>query len=421
MALREPRDILHRGLTLDQILDAHGRWVLNEEGGIQASLAGAKLFGARLRNAILPLASLSGADLHKAVLAGAILAEAELVEIDLREADLRDANLCGAVLTRAQLHRADLRGADLRNAILDGSDLLGANLQGARLQGASLAHARLYRTDLRGADVSHATLAEAELIEAMLGGARLEETDLTAAKLVAVDLRGARLARIHARGAKFEQVCFGHTHVLDCDLKHAMGIETARHLGPIWIEPQTPEHLEKCFPAAFLRDAGIAGSATEPAPASSRKDAGDIWMIAHAQRDADFAGRLRADLLTRRVACWLLPEDVSWEGIDLSRPAYDRLLLVCSRHSLASARLMSEVWCALDREARGTGKPIVYPLRIDDYLFTGWDHARKLDLLHKSVGDFRNWRDRELYLAALNLLLAELRPPDSRRAEAGSA
>ena len=79
---------------LQKILEAHGKWINGEYGGVRANLSGADL-----RRADLSEANLSGAD--------------------LRRADLSDANLRGANLRRANLSEADLRGANLRRANLD--------------------------------------------------------------------------------------------------------------------------------------------------------------------------------------------------------------------------------------------------------------------------------------------------------------
>ena len=85
-------------LELSEILEAHRKWIYNEDGGCRADLCGANLRGANLRGA------------------------------DLCGADLCDANLC----------RADLCGANLRGADLCGADLCGANLRGADLCDANL-------------------------------------------------------------------------------------------------------------------------------------------------------------------------------------------------------------------------------------------------------------------------------------------
>ena len=78
---------------LQEILDAHKKWINGEDGGAGANL--------------------SGADLRRA---------------DLRDADLSGANLRDANLSGADLSGADLRGADLRRANLSGADLSGADL-----------------------------------------------------------------------------------------------------------------------------------------------------------------------------------------------------------------------------------------------------------------------------------------------------
>ena len=101
---------------LQEIIESHGRWLRNAEGGERADLSGADLSGADLRSA------------------------------DLRSADLRSAYLSGADLSGADLSGANLRSADLRSADLSGADLSGADLSGADLSGANLGGAYLDKT-----------------------------------------------------------------------------------------------------------------------------------------------------------------------------------------------------------------------------------------------------------------------------------
>ena len=98
---------------LQKILEAHKKWINNEDGGVRAYL----------RRADLRSADLSGANLSGAYLSGANLSGAYLRRADLRRADLSEANLREADLRRADLRRADLRRADLRRADLRGADL----------------------------------------------------------------------------------------------------------------------------------------------------------------------------------------------------------------------------------------------------------------------------------------------------------
>ena len=81
---------------LNEIIESHGKWLRNEEGG--------------------------------------------------KKADLRDANLGGADLGGADLRGADLRGANLRGANLRGANLRGADLGGAYLGDADLGDADLNKT-----------------------------------------------------------------------------------------------------------------------------------------------------------------------------------------------------------------------------------------------------------------------------------
>ena len=113
---------------LQEIIESHGRWLRNAEGGERADLRGADLRDA----------DLSGADLRDADLRGADLSGADLRGADLRDADLRDADLSGADLRGADLRDADLRGADLSDADLSDADLSDADLSDADLRGADL-------------------------------------------------------------------------------------------------------------------------------------------------------------------------------------------------------------------------------------------------------------------------------------------
>ena len=103
---------------LNEIIESHGKWLRNEEGGEKANLIGADLGDANLRSA-----NLGGADLEDANLIGA----------NLRGADLGGANLIGANLGGADLGGADLIGANLIGATLRGANLRDANLGGANL------------------------------------------------------------------------------------------------------------------------------------------------------------------------------------------------------------------------------------------------------------------------------------------------
>jgi hypothetical protein len=92
---RYTNEIMCKGLSLNEVIENHKKWLNNAEGGECANL----------RDADLRDADLSGADLR-----GADLRGADLSNSNLRDADLRDADLRGADLINADLSGADLRG-----------------------------------------------------------------------------------------------------------------------------------------------------------------------------------------------------------------------------------------------------------------------------------------------------------------------
>ena len=99
--MREPKEIIINGKTLEKILEDHKHWLSRD-------IDGWGNMRANLKYADLSDANLSSADLRY---------------INLRDADLRGANLSGADLKYADLRGANLSGADLKYANLKGADL----------------------------------------------------------------------------------------------------------------------------------------------------------------------------------------------------------------------------------------------------------------------------------------------------------
>ena len=159
--MREPKEILINGKTLEKILENHKHWLNKDIDGweyMRANLNSADLSNANLRYADLRGADLSDADLRYANLRGANLRYADLRGADLRYANLRGANLRGADLRYANLRYANLSDANLRGAYLSGADLSDADLRGANLR-----YANLSDVDLRGANLKYANLSDADL------------------------------------------------------------------------------------------------------------------------------------------------------------------------------------------------------------------------------------------------------------------
>jgi uncharacterized protein YjbI with pentapeptide repeats len=322
----------------------------------------------------------------------------DLREADLYEAYLRGTNLNGANLSRANLVETNLSGADLSGANLSGADLVEANLSGADLVGA----------DLVGADVSRANLVEANLIRANLHEANLSGADLREAKL-----RWANLIQADLSGADLSDSIMGHTTVGDTNLSGVKGIETVKHIGPSSIGIDTIYRSKGKIPNVFLEGAGV------PEKFILYMDS-LVWegfefyscFISYSAKEEEFARRLYDDLKGREVRCWFFPEDAKWGQpvwgeIDRATKLYDKLVVVCSERSLQSGPVLREIERALQREDREK-KNILFPIRIDNYLFEKWEHPRKADVVSKVAGDFRDCEDQRAYGKALDRLVHAL-------------
>ena len=179
--MREPKEIIINGKTLEKILEDHKHWLnkdINGWGNMYAYFKSAHLSDAHL----------SGADLSDTDLRGADLREADLREADLSDADLRGANLSGAHLSGANLKCANLSGAHLSGAHLRGADLRYADLKCADLRGADLRYTDLRYVYLNGADLRCVYLNSADLSNADLNGANLSGVNLSNADLSNVKL-----------------------------------------------------------------------------------------------------------------------------------------------------------------------------------------------------------------------------------------
>jgi hypothetical protein len=116
-----------------------------------------------------------------------------------------------------------------------------------------------------------------------------------------------------------------------------------------------------------------------------------------------------------------LEEDAQWgktlmRSIDEAVHAYDKLIVICSEGSLKAPFVIREIERALQKEddkaRQGIDEDVLFPIRLDDYVFTEWNHHRKADVIAKNIGDFRNWENHDSYKSAFNKLLQALRTED---------
>lgn len=303
---------------------------------------------------------------------------------------------------------------ELSGATLTGRNLSAVNFRFARLDHADLRDAELSDADLTLADLSHADLKGANLAGAKLFYAIAYDADLSNAQLVGTDFRFAELLRVKMNNASMGWTIFGEN-----DLGTVEGLDSVTHSGPTDVGMSTIYRSSGRVPEAFLRRAGIAENLVEHISLLT-KQAIEFYkcFISFTEADDGFAEKLYNDLQTAGVRCWRWKEDAKWgqalmHSVDEAISLYDKLIVICSEASLRSPPVIREIERALQKEdglgRQSTNSEVLFPVRLDDFLFDGWNHHRKADVIAKTVGDFRRWSDSESYQKAFARLIRDLR------------
>ncbi len=329
-------------------------------------------------------------DLSNADLPGVTLSRANLDKLNLRSANLNGAKLSLASLENASLEAAQLAEADLRRANLGGTNLRGANLRASRLRGAYAADA-----DLTDADLSHADLWGTDLRETKLAGAILN-------------------------GASF-----GMTGVA-CDLREALGLEETVHRERSFVDVNSILRFTGDLPERFLRGCGLRDEEIAYFRSVVRRPIQFYsCVISYSTADEAFASRLHDDFQAAGVRCWKWDHDARtgrsiWGEIDQAIRDHDKVVLIASESSLISPAVNREIERAIQEEDRrlkdkNAGKfdgdiDVLFPVRVDDYVFDGWQHERKADVVKKVIADARNWdKDPAVYAKVRDKLIKDLK------------
>ena len=309
--------------------------------------------------------------------------------------------------------RPDLSGVELHEANLVRANLHRTNLGDADLRWTHLGDANLRWTHLGGVDLRWANLGGASLIGANLGGANLGRANFSRANLAEANLGNANLREVNLGDANFRAAVLYETIFTNVDLTTVKGLESCIHKGPSTIDHRTLQRSGK-LPLPFLRGCGLPDTFIDYLPSLLNQPIQHYsCFISYASKNDNFAQRLYADLQDKGVRCWFAPEDMKIGDkirtrIDEVIRIHDKLLLVLSRNSVASAWVEKEVETAFDKEIERK-EPVLFPIRLDDAVMkskTGWaaDIRRS-----RHIGDFRNWKDHNDYQKALERLLRDLK------------
>jgi hypothetical protein len=151
-------------------------------------------------------------------------------------------------------------------------------------------------------------------------------------------------------------------------------------------------------------------------------------FISHSHSDKPFAKRLFDTLQGHGIRCWLdekqmLPGDDIHEQVDRGIQLWDKVLLCCSRQSLAESWWVnSEIERAFSKEQalmkeRGQKILALIPLDVDGYLISGqWRSGLAQPVLSRFVADFRGWDGKhETFESAVERVILALRADDGGR------
>lgn len=338
------------------------------------------------------------------------LSAANLERTNLAEANLGWANLAGANLRWSNLGRASLVCANLSKANLDGAFLDSAELIQGDLTEASLNSAILHMASLHRSTFTRANLANANLRDSFLIGSRFIEADLSGTAFDAAMFQNTDLSK-----SKLIFTSFGHV-----DLSQVIGLETVFHQGPSFIGIDTLFMSKGKIPEAFLRGCGVPESFVAYIPSlieSVNPIQFHTCFISFTEADDAFAEKLYTDLTTKGVNCWRWKENARWgktlmRSVDEAIRVFDKVIVICSEHSLQAPVVIREIERALQKEddlaAHGKETDVLFPIRLDDYVFDKWDHHRKADVKAKHIGDFRQWHTPSMYSLALDRLIRDL-------------
>jgi hypothetical protein len=297
---------------------------------------------------------------------------------------------------------------DLKRAVLNGDNIPYGNLSGANLKGVDLSRAVVAGINLQGANLRAADLRSARVLRA-----NLSDTNLRHAIFA-----GSELTKISFGGADFTQATFGVTQLDNVDLRGAKNLESVQHVAPSSIDIHTIYVSGGDINEKFLRGCGVPEDfITYMRSLTGKAIEFYTCFISFTEADDTFSERLYNDMQGAGVRCWRWKEDAKWgralmHSIDEAVRVYDKLIVICSEQSLNSPAVIREIERALQKEdaaaREGKEAEVLFPIRLDDYIFTDWQHHRKADVVAKNVGDFRRWTEPKEYKKALQRLIRDL-------------
>lgn len=330
--------------------------------------------------------------------------------------ELNGIDFSGDVLSCSLFHNTQLAFARFCETRLGGVDFRGANLTSADFSIAWCNGSGMTDTD-HSCERTSTQFNNAILNRAIFHYANLDGVDFTNASLLNTKFVAARLDN-----ANFENAVLGGTVFSGVDLSNVKGLHLVTHNKSSYIDIQTIVISKGNLPEEFLRGCGIPDVFIEYIPSLVNQNPLQYYscFISYSSSDEEFSKRLYTDLQESGVRCWYAPEDMRIGSrirptIDHSIHIHDKLLLVLSKHSLASRWVEKEVETAFEEEC-ARNRVVLFPIRLDNAVMETQE-AWAADIRRtRHVGDFSNWKEPASYKKAFERLLRDL-----KAAEPGTA
>ncbi|MGB8348740.1 MAG: toll/interleukin-1 receptor domain-containing protein [Ktedonobacteraceae bacterium] len=283
-------------------------------------------------------------------------------------------------------------------------DLGKAPLQGRTLNGVNFQRVNLEEADLRNAILSSAHMDYANLDYADLSDANLSHTTLV----------NAHFKKTNLANTKFHHATMSATELVNLDLSVAKDLDTVSHSGPSSISFDSISRSKGLIPTPFLRGIGVSETFLSCIHKQGQNPFDYFTcFISYSSKDERFVKQLYHDLQSAGVRCWFAPEDIKpgdkfRQRIDEAIRRYDKLLLIHSRHSIASDWVKYEMEAACQRERRGKER-VLFPLRLDSAILEEREGLAASIRDKRHIASFEHWQQPSVYQKALKHLLGDLK------------
>ena len=220
--LRDPKDVIVNGRSLDDIIQDHLHWLKEDVDGWENKRMQFWHIDLRyvdLSDTILDKAGLYDCDLHGSDLSSASLVQACLDDCDLRgcifnSADLGQCSMRGVYMSNAEMKNCrHTKGLNLSWADLYKCDFDYTHLTDVDLSKSNLNRANLFYVNIMHSNLSNTKLSNANLTNALIENSQLHMTDLTDANLINVKFYNVDLFCANFRRANLFNGIFDNTDI----------------------------------------------------------------------------------------------------------------------------------------------------------------------------------------------------------------